>query len=212
MTGLGNTSQDPTIGAMILMAGQSTRMPDSNKLLLTLPNGRSIAQQTIQNIQAAGYHPIVVVLGHEAAQVQQQLQHTGVQFVLNPDYPEGMGTSVASGVTELMKPIQTGCDAVLVALGDMPFVTSDTLRRLRQRSMEVPQAIIAPTMNGRRGNPVIFPARFFPQLQGCTGDVGGKEILRRHIDDVVLVEVSSTEVIQDIDTLSEFHRYKDGVS
>ena len=84
-----------------------------------------------------------------------------------------MGTSIAKAFCHI-----EDWDAALIVLGDMPFVSVATLKFLHEISIQHPNQIIVPSFNGRRGQPVIFPSRFFRKLKECTGDVGGKKILQ----------------------------------
>lgn len=187
---------DCTIGAVVLMAGQSSRMKEGNKLLMTIGDtDLSVARCTVQSIASSGYSPIVVVTGHDDVQVRVLLKDLDVHFIHNPMYEEGMGTSIAEAFQYIV-----GWDSALIALGDMPFVSLNTLQTLRQQSIESPKEIIAPTFQGRRGQPVIFPSSFFGALKQCKGDVGGKFILRAHPETVKLVDVLDRGIHWDVDT------------
>lgn len=188
-----------TVGAIVLMAGQSTRMPEVNKLLLKLPDGRTMAEQTIEVLTDAGFDPIMVVTGHDAVNVRLCVEHLGVQFVHNDDYQQGMGTSISTALKTI-----TGWDAALVALGDMPLISVESVQEMHRTHMENPDAIVAPVYNDQRGNPVIFPHDLFEELGDCKGDVGGKEIVKEHSDRLVVVNVEECGILIDVDTSEEF--------
>ena len=192
-----------TIGVVVLMAGCSNRMPEGNKLLMTLGDtGVSVAEQTIQTIVSAGYTSILIVTGHDADKLRTVLEDVDVQWVHNSRYKDGMGTSIARAFHNI-----ESWDAALIVLGDMPFVSVATLQFLREISIQHPNQIIVPSFNGRRGQPVIFPSRFFRQLKECTGDVGGKRILQSHSESVMLVDVGDEAIHWDVDTVEMLNRY-----
>ena len=194
---------DRKIGVVVLMAGRSSRMQRANKLLMPIESAEcSVAEQTIQSIVMAGYESIVVVTGHDSEVLKEILQAFDVQWIHNLRYKEGMGTSIAKAFEAI-----EDWDAALIALGDMPFVSVKTLKLLREVSNQHSSHIIAPFHCGRRGQPVIFPARFFPHLKECTGDVGGKRILRAHPESVMLVDVHDEGIHWDVDTEDMLKRY-----
>ena len=192
-----------TVGVVVLMAGRSSRMQGSNKLLIPIESTKcSVAEHTIQSIVKAGYESILVVTGHDSELLKEALNAFDVQWIHNLRYKEGMGTSIAKAFE-----IIEDWDAALIALGDMPFVSVNTLKLLREVSNEHPSQIIAPSHDGRRGQPVIFPARFFRYLRECTGEVGGKRVLQAHPESVMLVDVRDEGIHWDVDTEDMLRRY-----
>lgn len=192
-----------TIGAVVLMAGCSNRMQKGNKLLMTLgETGVSVAERTIQSVVSAGYESLLVVTGHDADKLTDVLLGFDVQWTHNSRYKDGMGTSIAKAFKDIYS-----WDAALIVLGDMPFVSVATLKLLHEVSIQHPNQIIVPSFNGRRGQPVIFPSRFFDHLKECTGDIGGKRILHSHPESVMLVEVGDEAIHWDVDTAEMLNRY-----
>ena len=151
---------------------------------------------------SAGYQSILIVTGHDADKLRAVLGDVDVQWVHNSRYKDGMGTSIAKAFNNI-----ESWDAALIVLGDMPFVSVATLQFLREISIQHPNQIIVPSFNGRRGQPVIFPYRFFHQLKECTGDVGGKRILQSHPESVMLVDVGDEAIHWDVDTVEMLNRY-----
>ncbi len=194
---------DRTIGVVVLMAGRSSRMQGSNKLLMPIESTKcSVAEHTLQSIVTAGYDSILVVTGHDSALLKEALKAFDVQWIHNLRYKEGMGTSIAKAFEVI-----EDWDAALIVLGDMPFVSVNTLKVLREVSNDHSNQIIVPSYSGRRGQPVIFPARFFRHLKACTGDVGGKKILQTHPESVMLVDVLDEGIHWDVDTEDMLRRY-----
>ena len=196
-------SERRTTGAIVLMAGYSSRMEGGNKLFMSVgESAQSVAERTLHSVVNGGYNPIVVVTGHDAETLRSTLMDFNVQYIHNVRYTDGMGTSIATAVQHIRD-----WDAALIVLGDMPFVATQTFQALLDKSLENPNQIIAPTFNGRRGQPVIFPARFFDELKRCTGDVGGKRVLKANSDSVILLEVDDEGIHWDVDTMEMLRLY-----
>jgi molybdenum cofactor cytidylyltransferase len=189
-------SPKPKIAALVLAAGRSTRMGGPNKLLETVL-GRPLLRHAAEAATGAGLADVLVVTGHQRNAVEAALGGLPVRFVANPDYAEGLSTSLRAGVAALPKNV----DAVVILLGDMPGVTSDLVRRLA--AAYDPQAgahIVAPARLGRRGNPVLWGRRFFPELLRVEGDVGGRHLLELHPEAVREIEAEDDGALIDIDT------------
>jgi molybdenum cofactor cytidylyltransferase len=120
-----------------------------------------------------------------------------VRFVINPDYAEGISTSVRTGIGSLGGTI----DAAVVQLSDMPGVTAALLDRLIAAFNPVEgRAICVPTVRGKRGNPVLWARRFFPEIAKLAGDAGAKHLIGEHGDLVCEVEMPGDAAVTDIDT------------
>ena len=113
------------------------------------------------------------------------------------DYSEGQASSIRCGINAL--PLDT--DGALICLGDMPRVQPQHLNTLVESF--TPNTISVPTCAGRRGNPVLFPARLFPQLNKLTGDIGGRELIDNDSISVIEVEVNSDAIFYDVDHVKD---------
>jgi molybdenum cofactor cytidylyltransferase len=117
--------------------------------------------------------------------------------VHNPDYADGLGTSLRAGVAA----VPAEADGVIVCLGDMPQVSAALIDRLIAAYDEEKGAlVVAPTRDGQRGNPVLWSRRFFPDLMAITGDVGARHVLASYGEAVVEVPVQEGGAFVDIDT------------
>jgi molybdenum cofactor cytidylyltransferase len=120
-----------------------------------------------------------------------------LRFITNPDFAEGLSTSVRAGIGALGKEI----DAAVVQLGDMPGVNSALLDRLIAAFNPVEgRSICVPTVAGKRGNPVLWDRRFFAEIKNLVGDSGAKHLIGEHADLVCEVEMAGEAAITDIDT------------
>ncbi|WEK49704.1 MAG: nucleotidyltransferase family protein [Candidatus Kaistia colombiensis] len=183
------------IAALVLAAGLGQRMGGPNKLLAEI-DGRSLLRIVAEAALASRAVSVTVVTGHRREAVEQALAGLAVRFVHNPDYAEGLSTSLRCGVASLGDDI----DGVLVLLADMPSVTGPILDRLIEAfDPGAGRWIVVPTDHGRRGNPVLWSRAFFAELQAIAGDTGARHRIGAHAGAVVEVEIGP-EVALDLDT------------
>ena len=186
----------PAIAAVVLAAGRSTRMGGPNKLLQSV-GGRALVRIAAETALASRASRVVVVTGHQAGEVEAALQGLSVTFVHNPDYAEGLSTSVRTGIAALPASV----DAAVICLGDMPRVGPALIDRLIEAFDPSSGALIVlPSHRGQRGNPVLWARRFFEDLKALEGDTGARQILARHGDGVVEVPVADEGASFDVDT------------
>jgi molybdenum cofactor cytidylyltransferase len=149
--------------------------------------------------------PVIVVTGHEAAAVRGALAGLDVRFVDNPDFAEGMSTSLRAGLAAAGE-----VDAALICLGDMPRLLAAHFDAVIDafRAGD-PDEIIVPTADRKRGNPVLWPRRYFAEIAALTGDVGARALIDRHADRIRLVAIDDSAILVDVDTpaaLAELQR------
>jgi molybdenum cofactor cytidylyltransferase len=188
--------QGPRIGALLLAAGQSQRMGGPNKLLAELA-GVPMVAHVARRLLASRARPIIAVLGNQAEAVEAALGKLPVERVRNPEFAGGLSTSLKRGIAALPPDL----DGVIVCLGDMPMITGRHLDRLIAAFNPLEgRAIIVPTRQGKRGNPVLWSKRFFPEMAALAGDVGAKHLIGEHAELVAEVEMDDDAVLVDIDT------------
>lgn len=186
----------PKVAALILAGGQSRRMGELNKLLAEI-DGRAMVRHVVDHVLESGADPVVVVTGHEADRIRGALGGCPVTFAENPDFADGLSTSLKTGLAAL--PAET--DGAIVCLADMPKVSAAILDRMITAFDPVEgRAIIVPTRRGKRGNPVLFARRFFEEMGTVSGDVGARHIIGEHDEVVAEVEVEDESVLLDVDT------------
>jgi molybdenum cofactor cytidylyltransferase len=190
------TAPMPRLAAIVLAGGQSRRMGARNKLLIAV-DGKAMVARAVDTVAAAGFDPVIVVIGHEAERIRELLAGRAVTFAHNPDYAGGISTSLRAGIAALPE----GVDGALVSLGDMPRVRPDQLRRLADAFDPAGgRAICLPTWQGKRGNPVLWARRFFAEMTDVSGDVGARHIVGEHADLVCEVEMDDDSVLIDVDS------------
>ncbi len=186
----------PRIAAIVLAAGQSRRMGATNKLTAPV-DGKPMVAHAVDAALASSVANVVVVTGHQAAEVRAAIGDRPVDFVENPDFAEGLSASLKVGVAVLPE----GVDGAVVCLGDMPRVTGADLDRLIGAFNPLEgRAIVVPTWNGKRGNPVLWDSRFFPAMGDLSGDVGAKHLIGENEEVVAEVPMDQAGVLLDVDT------------
>lgn len=193
--------QAPRVAVLVLAAGRSTRMGGPNKLLAEA-DGAPLVVHAVKAALASQAVEVVVVLGHMAGEIRPAIEKaippkSRVRFVTNPDFADGLSTSVRTGIAALGPTV----DAAIVQLGDMPGVGAPLLDRLMAAFSPVEgRSICVPTVGGKRGNPVLWARRFFPEMGILSGDSGAKHLIGEHADLVCEVEMTGEAAITDIDT------------
>jgi molybdenum cofactor cytidylyltransferase len=188
------------IGAIVLAAGQSQRM-GANKLTRSIA-GKAVIHHVLEAISAAIKEPVIVVTGHESKLIEEAVAERNVRCVFAANHAEGMSQSIKAGVLE----IPATWDAVLICLGDMPFLSVRLLKRILQEA--APDRIIIPCFKGRRGNPVLWGRKYFPRLTQLTGDHGGRNLFADLSEPIVDIEWDVADVFLDIDTPEAFAKMK----
>jgi molybdenum cofactor cytidylyltransferase len=188
------------LSAIVLAAGESKRMGALKQLM---PLGKStLLEQTVDNLLNSSVDETIVVVGHKAEEITKAITPRPVRIVPNPDYQQGMSTSIIAG----LKKADPRSQAVLLALGDQPLVESGTINQLIDAFKHHDKGIAVPTHRNRRGNPIIFSIKYKEELLKLKGDIGGREIIKTHPDDVLEVAVDSESVISDIDTRDDYQQ------
>jgi molybdenum cofactor cytidylyltransferase len=225
------------VGICILAAGLSARMHASlgkHKLLLpmwgepllahtlraycTLSSIHSITPPLAQSVDNfIEVADIVVVCGAERTDIeeivsamQEAFPAAPLRSVWNADYASGMASSICVGVAALLS--QFSLSSIMIGFGDMPFVSVSLLQQLCTYSAQHPNSIIIPTIEGRRGHPVVFPALYAPQLMALHGDSGAKVLIEKATNEdpeaVLETPTSDWGIVVDIDTAEAYEQYK----
>lgn len=194
----------PRIAAVVLAAGRSQRMGARNKLLEKI-QGESLIARVVGQIEKAGVAPCIVVTGHEAGAVRAALDGAAVTFAHNPDYASGLSSSLRAG----LRALPPGIDGTLICLGDMPDVQPPHLRKLVSAfDPDESRAICVPVYDGKRGNPALFGAQFFPEMMAVSGDNGAKHLIGEHGDLVCEVAMEDAGILLDLDTPQAMAEYQ----
>jgi molybdenum cofactor cytidylyltransferase len=192
------------IAAVILAAGRSTRMGGPNKLLAEI-GGKPLVRIAAEQALASRARPVIVVTGHQRDKVETALEGLKVERVHNPNFADGLSTSVRAGLDAVPAEV----DGAVICLGDMPQVRAELIDRLIAAfDPERGALVVVPTIEGKRGNPVVWSRRFFPELTGLEGDVGARHLIGRYTEAVVEVPLADKAALIDVDTPEALSKVK----
>jgi molybdenum cofactor cytidylyltransferase len=190
------------VSAILLGAGESKRMGVDK---LSLPYGRKmVLEHCLEVLLRSKVREVIVVLGGGVKKVSHPLRGRMTKVVMNPHYKRGMSSSIQRGI-QAVDPESQG---VLIALGDQPLLKTRTIDALIRSFAKEDKGIVVPCFRGRRGHPVIFHKRYREDLLKLKGDVGGREIVERYPEDVLVVHVKSEGIVKDIDTWKDYKKVK----
>ena len=189
------------VGVVVLAAGAGERL-GGGKLLLPL-EGQPLVRRAVITALTAARSKVVVVLGHGAGRVAAALEGLAVDLAINSGYRQGLSTSLRTGLAALPPRNR----AALFVLADQPGVTPEVIRQLIDAYRPGGKKIIVPVYQGRRGNPVLIDRSLWPHLLALQGDVGAREIIRAHPEEVLPVPVPCPGILQDIDTRDDYQAW-----
>ncbi len=168
-------------------------MGATNKLVADI-DGTPMVRCVVQAALASRAAPVLVVTGHMAAEVAAALAGLAVTPVANPNYAAGLASSLKAG----LRALPPSCDGALIMLGDMPQIAPEHLNTLIAAFTS--DAIVVPVHAGKQGNPVLWPARYFPELLQLDGDAGAKRLIATHAAHVREVDLGTDTIFADVDT------------
>lgn len=186
----------PRITALVLAAGRSTRMGANNKLIEPVA-GKPMVRHVVEAALASKADSVRVVTGSKPAEVQHALDGLDVTYTHNPDFADGLSTSLAAGTASLAGDV----DGAIILLGDMPLVSAALIDRLIDSfDPAAGRAICVPVHNGKRGNPILWAARFFTDMTKVQGDTGARHLVGENAEWLAEVDAGDIAIFRDIDT------------
>jgi molybdenum cofactor cytidylyltransferase len=189
------------VAGIVLAAGGSSRLGQPKQLLPW--RGQPLVRHAATSALQAGLEPVVVVTGAYAEAVQAAVSDLNVQVVFNPDWTRGQSRSLAAGLARL----PDGCGAAVFLLADQPHLPVSLLRSLVALHTESLAPIVAPLVDGQRGNPVLFDRQTFSELAALQGDVGGRALFSRYA--VTWLPWHDASLLVDIDHPQDLERLQE---
>ena len=186
-------------GLVILAAGASTRLGKPKQQLLF--QGKTLLQRAVQAAVEAGCAPVAVVLGARAEMLEPKLTGMPVTVVRNPDWEEGMASSIRCGLQGLLRS-KPDLSEVIFMVCDQPFVDAEVLRKLVQARQDGRSGIVASAYNDTVGTPVLFDKFYFPELLALQGQEGAKKLVLKHRQVVTSMPFPAGAI--DIDTAADY--------
>ncbi|MFF0434288.1 NTP transferase domain-containing protein [Streptomyces sp. NPDC004327] len=192
-----------TVG-LLLAAGGGRRLGGRPKALLAY-RGRPLVEHAVRVLREGGCEAVHVVLGAAAERVRREARLPGCVLVDNPEWAEGMGSSLRAGLASLAAG-PGGAEAVLVSLVDQPGIGAAAVARVRG-AYRTRESLAAASYGGRRGHPVLFGAAHRAGIAAAAvGDRGARDYLTAHRDAITLVDCSDVAEPYDIDTEADLWR------
>jgi molybdenum cofactor cytidylyltransferase len=190
---------EPT-GGVILAAGASTRMGQPKPLLTW--RGEPFIRRVARTAINAGLSPVVIVAGAHTAEIRFAVADLPATVIHNPDWEAGQSTSLRCGLRAL--PNTLGSAVFLLA--DQPQIPIELIKALQDLHAQTLSPIVAPLIDDRRGNPVLFDRTTFADLQALTGDVGGRAVFAKY--PITYVPWHDAKLLLDVDTPEDYQRLR----
>ena len=178
-------------------------MGKQNKLLLPV-GGEALLVKLVKSVCASDVGQVLVVIGHEAEKIRRKLKELPLSFVYNPNFSEGMTTSIKSGVKEVSR----DCDGLLICLADMPLINTSDINKLIhayvQNRIKEKRLIVVPVFQGQRGNPVLFSSEFRNDILDYKKESGCRGVIMNYPESVKEIEMDNDNMLLDVDTLEDY--------
>lgn len=182
------------INLILLASGDSTRFK-SNKLL-TEVNNKPMYMNVVTEVLKINFNKIVLVTKYD--EIKASLLKQPIEVVMNKNSELGISHSIELAMKKDVK-----ADAYMFMVCDQPFITSQTIEKLIRKFVQSKKGMACVEFNGRLGNPTIFEKKYVDELLNLNGDVGGKAVMKNHLEDLEIVAIENEIEIKDIDTVEE---------
>ena len=188
------------IWGMILAAGESKRM---GKPKLLLPFGeKTIIERVIDSVIQSKLDDVLVVLGAHREKIEKKIKDFSIKIVVNPDFKNDMLSSVQCGFRALPEDVE----ASLVILGDQPEISSALINKIVEAYKKSKKGIVLPVFRKNRGHPVLIDMKYQGEIEDLNPDLGLRNLVYKHAEDILEVEVITPSILQDIDTIEDYNR------
>jgi molybdenum cofactor cytidylyltransferase len=186
-------------GIIILAAGSSGRLGKPKQLLPY--KGETLLQHLVNEARNSRVDYVVLVLGADAALIQQNIQARDIHIAINESWKDGMASSIRTGINKLQE-LHPEIDGAILMVCDQPYVTASLLDNLLLMHLKTGKPIVTSSFGDTTGPPALFHESIFPELLQLTGDKGARKIVEGHSGNVVTVPFPRGLI--DIDTKSDY--------
>jgi molybdenum cofactor cytidylyltransferase len=180
-----------------MASGYSRRMK-RNKLLLGY-KGKTMIERTLDTVLKSDFSQRILVAREK--EILQLGKNSGFITIKNKHADKGISESIKLGIKS-----SNGCDGYMFFTVDQPLLAEKTINILIKVFYQDPSYIIVPQYKGRRGSPVVFPKKFKEDLLGLEGDIGGKIIINKSLNQVRFVEIDDEKSLFDVDTKEDYEK------
>ena len=191
------------VHVLLMAAGASIRMGTPKQLL---PWGdTTIIEHQLSVLQQVNL-PITIVLGAHSEAILQKIDFKELNVIVNPNWKEGLGTSIAFGVKEIQKTFPK-TEGIIIALVDQPFIeASHYVNLITSIQSDKKQIIVSISEDGNWMPPVLFDANYFHELQNLKGDKGAMKMIQNHKECVTTIPCKTS--LQDLDTMEDYSKFQ----
>jgi len=182
------------INLILLASGNSIRFK-GNKLL-TPVNNKPMYMNVVEKILKLNFNKVILVTQYE--EIKEELAKYPIQVIMNENSELGLSHSIKLGINEGLE-----ADAYMFMVCDQPFISLESLEKLIDSFIKSNKGMACVEHNGSLGNPTIFSRKYIHELLTLKGDVGGKFIMKKHLDDLEKVQIIHEVELIDIDTREE---------
>ena len=188
-----------SIGCVVMAAGNAVRYGD-NKLMAQF-QGKTIMEHVLEAVPSDRFTKVCVVTQYD--EVEDLAGRYGFLCIRNERPQDGISRTVRLGTRALMDE----CDAILYLVSDQPLLRRESLEKLLDCCLCYPDHIVCASWGGKRGNPCIFPRKYYPELLSLQGDAGGSTVIKAHKEALLLCETGREE-LADVDTKEDLLRLR----
>lgn len=187
--------------AIVVLAAGSSKRFGENKLLFPL-EGKPLYRHMMDNLKAIPCAFKIIVTGDK--RIEDEALEEGITIVQNTRPELGISHSMKLGLLSALK-AYPGVQRILFTVCDQPGLTDATMRRLLDRAAEHQGKIVCVSFEGQPHNPVVWDRIYFDELMKLTGDAGGRQIMNKYKENIVMVETDKKE-LQDVDRKTDLER------
>lgn len=188
-----SSKDNKKIWGIILAAGEGKRA-GGGKLSRNI-HGKPMLQHVVEMAAQSSLDGVLLVTGYERNLGEKIAKRAGIKYYYNADYSLGMSTSLKLGISK----VPEGISAVAIILGDMPYVQRKTMDSLVSIYKTTDSKIIIPVCNEKKGHPVLMSCRYNGEIYNISGDIGAREIIEKHSDEVLHWQTDDLGILRDID-------------
>ena len=192
-----------SVSGVVLAAGPSRRFGTDLPKQLWSFEGETLVRRIARRASSSRLAEVIVVVGHRAEEVSEELEGLEIQIVENREFSQGQASSVRVG----LQAVGEAAAGVLFMPADQPHLEVDVIDGLIELFESTGGPIVAPAFEGTRGAPVLFARSLFPELERLEGDAGGRQLFPLHPEEIVELSLSDPAPLADIDTREDRERH-----
>ena len=175
---------------------------DNLQLRRSFSGGRTIIETVIERVSASRVDRTLVVLGSHWRTMKELIRKYPVVTAVNVRFKQGMLSSIQRGISALPR----DCRAAVIVLGDQPDTGSEVINRLLEAYRRKGKKIVVPIYGQKRGHPVLIDLKFRDEIAGLNPEIGLRELLHKHPDEILEVRVPDSSILLDIDTPADYQK------